>query len=101
MLPATATASLPSLTTTIDSASSTSQAYPIPSNSDFDAATRPFMPSLYAPTLISNVSPLGMDLGEFMLEDDIEFLNQLATTGVLNGMRAGVVNGVSDAVDRR
>jgi hypothetical protein len=43
---------------------------------------------------------LGIDLGEFMLEDDIEFLNQLATTGVLNGMRAGVVNGVSDAVDR-
>jgi hypothetical protein len=36
--------------------------------------------------IISNASPLGMDLGEFMLEDDIEFLNQLASTGILTGM---------------
>jgi hypothetical protein len=34
--------------------------------------------------MISNASPLGMDLGEFMLEDDIEFLNQLASTGILS-----------------
>ncbi len=41
--------------------------------------------------IISNASPLGMDLGEFMLEDDIEFLNQLASTGILTGMNKGPV----------
>ena len=39
--------------------------------------------------IISNASPLGMDLGEFVLEDDIEFLNQLASTGILTGMNKG------------
>ena len=31
-------------------------------------------------TLDSNTSPLGMDLGEFMFEGDLEFLNQLVST---------------------
>jgi hypothetical protein len=26
-----------------------------------------------------NASPLGMDLGEFLLEGDLEFLNQIAS----------------------
>lgn len=48
--------------------------------------------------LISSASPLGMDLGEFILEDDIRFLNQLASAGVLTGTNkvndGEVINGV-------
>ena len=29
-------------------------------------------------TAIMNASPLGMDLGEFLLEGDLEFLNQIS-----------------------
>ncbi|RDL36434.1 uncharacterized protein BP5553_05786 [Venustampulla echinocandica] len=35
----------------------------------------------YSSGMTSNMSPLGMDLGEFMLEGDIEFMNQLAGMG--------------------
>ncbi len=48
--------------------------------------------------IISNASPLGMDLGEFMLEDDIEFLNQLASTGILTGMNKVTDTGISNGV---
>lgn len=42
-----------------------------------------------------NASPLGMDLGEFLLEGDLEFLNQIASTqqaqvtGRVNGGTVG------------
>ena len=42
------------------------------------------------PSTFPNVSYLGMDMGEFMLVDDIEFLNQLASTGILTGINKGV-----------
>lgn len=32
-----------------------------------------------------NASPLGMDLGEFMLDGDFEFLNHLAGVGGVQG----------------
>lgn len=35
----------------------------------------------FPPNLNSNTSPLGIDLGEFMFEGDLEFLNQLVSTG--------------------
>jgi hypothetical protein len=37
-------------------------------------------------TITSNPSPLGMDLGEFMLEGDIDFLDQLMNMGAAMGM---------------
>jgi hypothetical protein len=50
-----------------------------------------------------NASPLGMDLGEFLLEGDLEFLNQIASAQqaqVINKVN-GVVMGTggSDQVD--
>jgi hypothetical protein len=51
--------------------------------------------------IISNASPLGMDLGEFMLEDDIEFLNQLASTGILTGMNKGPVGPMGSDINAR
>ena len=40
--------------------------------------------------VILNASPLGMDFGEFLLEGDITFLNQLAGVGMAQGMNKGV-----------
>lgn len=44
---------------------------------------------------ILNASPLGMDFGEFLLEGDVTFLNQLASVGMAQGMNKadGVENG--------
>ena len=36
---------------------------------------------------LSQASPLGMDLGEFLLEGDLEFLNQLVSMGAAIGIR--------------
>lgn len=34
---------------------------------------------------VSNTSPLGMELGEFILEEDLEFINQLFSLGATTG----------------
>lgn len=34
---------------------------------------------------VSNTSPLGMELGEFILEEDLEFMNQLFSLGATTG----------------
>ncbi|KAF4631594.1 hypothetical protein G7Y89_g6531 [Cudoniella acicularis] len=41
---------------------------------------------LSAESIVMNTSPLGMDFGEFMLEGDIEFLNQLVGVGSAQGI---------------
>lgn len=37
-------------------------------------------PQGYSSGMTSNMSPLGMDLGEFMLEGDIEFMNEITAS---------------------
>jgi hypothetical protein len=39
----------------------------------------------YSNGIASTLSPMGMDLGEFMLEGDIEFMNQLVSMGQIMG----------------
>jgi hypothetical protein len=51
------------------------------------------IPQAYSNGLTSNMSPLGMDLGEFMLEGDIEFMDQLAGMGQLMAMRRNMSTG--------
>lgn len=42
-----------------------------------------------------NTSPLGMDLGEFLLEGDLEFLNQIANT-----QHSHMANAMNGAIPR-
>jgi hypothetical protein len=51
--------------------------------------------------IISNASPLGMELGEFMLEADINFLNQLTSTGRLTGMNKGPIGSIGTDLGAR
>ncbi len=50
-------------------------------------------PQDYYNGMTSNLSPTGMHLGEFMLEGDIEFINQLAGMGQLMSMERNLGNG--------
>ncbi|KAN0119156.1 hypothetical protein V8E51_001364 [Hyaloscypha variabilis] len=56
-------------------------------------------------SIMMNASPLGMDLGEFLLEGDLEFLNQIASTQqaqVTNKVNGGIMGtGGSHQVDSR
>ena len=84
---ATSTTSLPALPHNLDSASVSTSSNPQsllrPPPYSTDATPGSFTGYAHNP-MISNASPPGMDLGEFMLEDDIEFLNQLASAGILS-----------------
>jgi len=50
-------------------------------------------PQSYTSGMTSNPSSLGMDLGEFMLEGDIEFMNELAGMGQLMAMERNMGTG--------
>lgn len=41
---------------------------------------------------VSDTSPLGMELGEFILEEDLEFMNQLFNLGATTGNTPGSVS---------
>lgn len=41
----------------------------------------------------SETSPLGMELGEFILEEDLEFMNRLFNLGASTGNMPGVATG--------
>lgn len=41
---------------------------------------------------VSDTSPLGMELGEFILEEDLEFMNQLFNLGATTGNIPGSVS---------
>jgi hypothetical protein len=66
-----------------------------------EASTGSYNIMSFSNGIISNASPLGMDLGEFMLEDDIEFLNQLASTGILTGMNKGPIGPIGSDLSAR
>lgn len=41
---------------------------------------------------VSGTSPLGLELGEFVLEEDLEFMNQLFNLGATTGNTPGSVS---------
>lgn len=44
---------------------------------------------------VSDTSPLGMELGEFILEEDLEFMNQLFNLGATTGNTPGSISRVA------
>ena len=47
---------------------------------------------------VSDTSPLGMELGEFILEEDLEFMNQLFNLGATTGNTPGSVSRAAPGV---